>query len=414
MIKNEYDAVKALKSLEEDLINVSNSKNENINVFDAVGMATQEVKHSYFLAWLLNPNQSHKMRNEFLVGFLNLLYEYKENAEGEIKSNKEILSESKILSFSDFKEFLAADDIVVETEKVISNPESRIDIFIQSKKTETTIVIENNVFTGTHDDQLRRYEEETAVFTGKKIYVYLTPNGDIPTNDNGEYKENWTIISYGCIVNFLEKKLKDIPKSKQFNRLTFLLEDYIKMVDTNILKNNIKVRALCKEILKKHADAIELLNHYTDNVDEVYNFIYTWVKDNVQDVSKIYFKGRQLCFYTKAILDLFAKYSRKVEITESWFSFQVGITSKDGPIKLGIGLGKQTDNWGEPETIIKNEILPDKPFGNKYCTLFNIELLSENDRQLGIEEIKNQLQDRLQIALIRLREMEKSLAKYVL
>ena len=397
--------IQKLNDLDKSLTEIEFSKSNDVNVFYATGMTTQEIKHSAFLAWLLNPSQSHKMGNEFLLCFLKSLYEYN-NAEEDIKSNKEILKENDITSFGDFTEFLNADDIVVETEKVISNPESRIDIFIQSKSTGTTIVIENKVFTGTHDEQLKRYEDETAVFSGRKIYVYLTPYGDMPTNDKGEYKPNWTIISYKSIIAFLGKKLKDIQKSKQFNRLTFLLEDYIDMVDTNILRNNLKVRSLCKEILKKHADAIELLNHYTDNIDEVYEFIYGWLKENISGIHYMYYKGRQLCFYTDKIFNFFANYGRQVEITKSWFAFQAGITSKDGPVKLGIGLGKQIETWGVPETIIKEKVLPDKSFGNKYCTLFQIELLSDSDRQLNLEEIKPQLEERLQIAKTKLEEIE--------
>lgn len=181
------------------------------------------------------------------------------------------------------------------------------------------------------------------------------------------------------------------------------------MVDTNILRNNMKVRALCRDILKKHADAIELLNHYTDNIDDVYEFINGWIKENISGVHYIYFKGRQLCFYTNKIFEFFAKYGRQVEITKSWFSFGTYITSKDGPIRLGIGLGKQTEEWGEPETIIKEKVLPDKSFGNKYCTLFQMELLSDSDRQMSLEDIKPQLEERLQIVKMKLAEIESSI-----
>ena len=166
--------ISKLQNLDKSLTEIELSKSDKINVFYATGMTTQEIKHSAFLAWLLNPNQSHKAGKEFLAGFLKLLYDYNGNADEDIKSNKEILAKSGITSLNDFAEFLDADDVMVETERVITNPESRIDIFIQSKKAETTIVIENKVFTGTHDEQLQRYEEETAVFTGKKVIFSFT------------------------------------------------------------------------------------------------------------------------------------------------------------------------------------------------------------------------------------------------
>jgi hypothetical protein len=43
------------------------------NIFEAVGMVRQEIRHSRFLAFLLNPNASHHLGDIFLKTFLKRL-----------------------------------------------------------------------------------------------------------------------------------------------------------------------------------------------------------------------------------------------------------------------------------------------------------------------------------------------------
>ena len=337
----------------------------------------------------MSPDQTHGMGKIFIEDFINAaLHFHKDYGTENIRKNKEIFSETKI----DIETFLQADDITVETEKIINNPDSRIDIFIQSKKTETTIIIENKVFTSTHDDQLNRYEKEAAAFYGKKVFIYLTPNGDIPTDDNGKYQKNWCALSYEAVIKCLKERTKNIPKTKNNAKLIFLLEDYIKMVDTNILRNNANVRAKCKEIRKKYAKALELLMNYTDNVDEIYSFVFNWINENVPNIAKIYFYEKALCFYTKPFEDFFAKYNRRIVINESWYAFEVQVGSKDGPINLSMGVGKPTEEeWGEPEIKIKNLLTPDKKMPLKYCTLFRVTLLQSEERQLNFADVQDKL-----------------------
>ena len=43
---------------------------DEFNIFEAVGAVRQEVRHSDFLAFLLNPQQNHGLSDEFLACFL--------------------------------------------------------------------------------------------------------------------------------------------------------------------------------------------------------------------------------------------------------------------------------------------------------------------------------------------------------
>ena len=405
MIRTSEEAISALKALDEALGNIQTP--ETLNVFNAVGMTTQEVKHSAFFAWLLDPDATHGMGNAFLADFLKSLCNYPPYGDAEIATNRDILAGE------DFDKFLNATDIKVETEKTLSGPESRIDIFIRSQQANTVLVIENKVFTSTHDDQLRRYEEEIKVFDGSKIKVYLTPKGDIPTDIDGNYQPDWCIFSYEKLLEILKKRLRTIPATKQFYKLRFLLEDYIEMVDATILKNNPSLRSMCKDILKRHADALEILMEYNDNVDDVYEYIAnTWIPANIPNLAELEYKGRQLRFYTQPIADFYAKHNHPIKINPAYWAVCVNLGSKDGPIILGFGLGKNAEGeWEEADVIIRNLLVPEKKMGNKFCTLFTVELLSAEERQNKFEDIKTTLDERLSLFLTKLHDLENTLSK---
>lgn len=93
MIQTEEEAIRELKALDAALSGIKPAR--DINIFDAVGMVTQEIKHSAFLAWLLNPTAAHGMDNASLSDFLNALWDYPAPSENEqLLSNKAILANS--------------------------------------------------------------------------------------------------------------------------------------------------------------------------------------------------------------------------------------------------------------------------------------------------------------------------------
>lgn len=130
MIKTENDAIGALESLSNTLNDLE--KPYEINIFDAIGMAKQEVKHSAFLAWLFNTKSLHNKGGMFLSDFLKSLYEYPQSNHAAIPSNAKILSNN--FTLDEVMDFATASDLCVETEKVIDTQESRIDIFIFPKR----------------------------------------------------------------------------------------------------------------------------------------------------------------------------------------------------------------------------------------------------------------------------------------
>src|SRR3972149_7475372 len=53
----------------EDLARLEESTGQ-FNIFEALGIVRQEIRHSNFLAWLMNPAQTHGLGDYFLKGFL--------------------------------------------------------------------------------------------------------------------------------------------------------------------------------------------------------------------------------------------------------------------------------------------------------------------------------------------------------
>lgn len=142
LLKDVYEATKDIKQGEK----------EPFNVFELCGVWSTEMRHSAILAYLLNPQSSHK----FGAVFLKKFYE-------QIGLNHFI-----------------ADGSYVETELSFDN--GRMDIVISSG--DVAVVIENKIYAGDQKDQLKRYKEEwLEAQSGKKqALLYLTLDGHEASN----------------------------------------------------------------------------------------------------------------------------------------------------------------------------------------------------------------------------------------
>ena len=398
-------AKQALLALDACLKEIENRRSDGINLFEAIGMRTQEIKHSAFLAWLFDPAKAHALETAFLQKFLEhlLVHRAPDEAADTYRSNRTILSQMHIDALSDLSDFLRANDIAVVTEKVVHNRESRIDIFIESQTAKTALVIENKVFTTTHNNQLARYEEELSDRTDwKKIFVYLTPLGDAPY-DFEEYRSNWCVFSYASVLRIVREIAKGIPKDKRFARLKFLLEDYIDMVDTNVLKGNKELRALCKRIRKEHADAITLLLAYTDNAAAVNEYAVAWLKRELSDVTIVSNAALHTDFYTQKARQFFGELKNE----RVGYKFLYRITAVNGAIiALAFMEKAPEETWTAQQLAVANICLKQNPSSDKYCTLFTVPLLDEEARGEDFELLKERIDDGLRQFQTKICELE--------
>ncbi len=173
-IKNLLSQVSTIVS-KYDEIAVANG--ENFNVFQILNLSSAEVRlHSKLLAELLNPKGSHNLGDVFLKLFIQRL------------NNSPFIGEPLKLS--------ELENSLIEVEKYTGNIDKQndtggnIDIFIHLPG-QSDLVIENKIFAGDQESQLRRYHNFNK--TKKPVLVYLTLDGkeaDEFTTKNSQYNEN--------------------------------------------------------------------------------------------------------------------------------------------------------------------------------------------------------------------------------
>ncbi|MCH5323269.1 MAG: PD-(D/E)XK nuclease family protein [Helicobacter sp.] len=219
-------------------------KNRQIKCIYALQLQNQEIRHSSFLAWLLNPNESHKLGDAFLKELLQIvLKEYSKNPEITIKLFDIILN-----NFNDAK---------VEREKR-TDEGRRIDIFIESESNDFVCVIENKVWTKDTNNQLEHYQAYIDSKNYKhKLFIYLAPN---PRNDYGKLYKNYMCLSYKKVCQAIDNLFKR-QTNAMCDKIRYFIEDYKEMVERNIMGSmDNEILGLCLKIYNKHKEAIEAIN----------------------------------------------------------------------------------------------------------------------------------------------------------
>lgn len=207
---------------------VARANGERFNVFSVLGVENAEVRHSAFLAELLNPNGAHSQGAVFLRLFFDML------------RNK----------FSDkfhwFDDGINGFDVTVEA----SVKDGRVDILIEND--DKCMVIENKINATDQDEQLGRYYRGIADRTSNKkdvIVIYLTLWGsDASEQTRGNLpKKKLLCVSYSeDIINWLDGCLKETVRLAHIRETLFQYQSLLKqltgqtlnrrfIVDTNAL-----------------------------------------------------------------------------------------------------------------------------------------------------------------------------------
>lgn len=199
---NEFLADETFINLEKKLVTQSSKKS---NIFEILKIRNMEIRHSNFLGWLLDPEESHNLKNEFLKGFVQ---------EG-INKNKytEITVDIGLI-----------DSVKIEREY------KDIDLLIESHN--VVFCIENKIFSNEHSDQLKKYKKivQKEFPNKEKVFIYLTPSG----KPSQQETELYLPISYSVVLEVLKHlNIKKIDKNAQIYIL-----DYIATLEKDILKNN--------------------------------------------------------------------------------------------------------------------------------------------------------------------------------
>lgn len=234
------DAPQALAALErfvvenDDLLALE-ERIGRFNIFDALGVARAEIRHSNFLAWLLDPGESHGQGDLFLKAILMDLAR---------KAREQGLRPPFSPVHLD-----GADLSAVEIRREWRN----IDLLIICREPCFVIAIENKVDSGEHSGQLQRYEQTLEAEFGKSMvmHVYLTPDGREASDDD------WANYSYADVFRVLTRVRKTNAASIGADVSAFL-EHYLRLIERQMMDDP-DIDELCRRIYRNHRAAIDLI-----------------------------------------------------------------------------------------------------------------------------------------------------------
>lgn len=253
----------------EELNNLTNS----FNIFNALKLQNNEIRHSNFLSWLMTPYESHKLGAYFLKEFLkSAIKEYALNEKVKI-GLKDII-------------FFNLDDVEIRREY------KNIDLLIISPQNKFLCIVENKIWTGEHDCQLERYADivEKEFKDYKKLYIYLAPNiecKDLLYRAKDNVAQVYYIpMSYEQIFNALDKTLR-FRADNMSEDVRIFVEHYKKMVERNIMGNTDReIVELCRRIYRENKEAIDLITSYSNITDEIIEHIQEIYANDLLSLNK--------------------------------------------------------------------------------------------------------------------------------
>jgi hypothetical protein len=287
--------VKSIYSKYEHIVRVTGA---NFNIFKILDVQSNEVKHSAFLAELLNVQGSHGQGSIYLDLFLSQL-----KVEDFDSKTSNVFVEYRIGEVDNGKK-----------------EGGNIDILLQDKENRN-IIIENKIYAGDQPLQLKRYHNFLIKQNGGKLF-YLNLFGDEPSKDSlDDLIENtdYYIISYQTdILQWLEKCLKesvDLPKIRE------TVQQYITLIKnlTNQSSNNTMDNEIINFIAKS-SDNMETAHRIVKCFDGAKQIILqnfwktlssTFEKEGIRLKQQNYIKG------TKEIISL------RVELEEKYKGYQL-------------------------------------------------------------------------------------------
>ncbi len=329
------------------------------NIFQILNVSRAEIRHSNFLAWLLDPNGTHGLGKLFLTKFL------RDIATSEIASD---LDEFEIveLNFNN-----------VELRREWRN----IDLLIVFDT--IVICIENKIDSQDHSNQLAKYRSivNETFKKHQKVFVYLTPTGEQPTAS--KEREFYVPYSYEQIIEQADRVLQIHGKSLNTGVYQYI-SDYLTTIKRGLMKND-ELNELAVKIYKNHK---ELLDFVFENKSDIALELYPIFVDKITQSGWIMgskHKGYAR-FLTPKLNDLIPRKGQGWPLKES-FLFEIDFIwyKKKAVFKTIISPG---DSEIHDLFCKALENIPGfkKPYGKKWLVHFQHTWKFETDEMTEVDE----------------------------
>ncbi len=206
--------------------------------FEALGMIHQEIRHSNFLAYCLDPSKPHGFSGRMLRAFLDLV------------------NDKMCYGLTDLPASLCQVEVLREW--------NHIDLFIRIPgKPERIVAVEQKIRASEGaGGQLTRYRELLAreFSEATRTLIFLTVEGDAPPIE-GEAKY-WSALSLRDVVNVFASVAKASPNADG----TGLFLQYEQMLKRYIMLDP-EVDARIRKLWRSHGAALELLMEHRPDLE---------------------------------------------------------------------------------------------------------------------------------------------------
>ncbi len=315
------------------------------NIFRSLSIERKELRHSNFIAYILNPNESHGLGDVVIR-----------------KLMRDIFSDEKATD-RDIFDADGLDLLNIEIRREWRN----IDLLIILGR--DVVVIENKVDSADHSDQLKKYFEiANASFPGKKIhFVYLTPFGNDPQDENfGKLYINYSYLQLAEIID----SIIDLYKNKLSQKVFFYLSDYLLTVKRELLMND-KPNEWAANVYKAHKEAFDfIIENKPDPASILYPYFLEAIKrEGFAEGSKN--KG-YLRFTTQSLKKLLPE-----NVAEGWpgkeiFLFEIDYFWSDKSAKFKAVIAPSNDPVREKlHAALKGLKEYKAPYGKKWLVFFH-------------------------------------------
>ncbi len=276
------------------------------NLFDVLKASRNEIRHSNVLAWLLDANENHEIGDTFIKRIIQDLIK-----DSTSQSNIFRLLLLDFYSFSVYREW------------------KNIDILMLSNDEKIAIAIENKVGSHEHDNQLKRYKKilNKEYPNYEKIFIYLTPEGECPSDDD------WKILTYETIVENLEHIC---DKAELLPDVKLMINNYIDTIRRDIVDDT-QLIDICNKIYNKHKRALDLIYaHKIDNKSQIAEDIVSVLKEFAEEGKLISDNNN---FYTTRMSNLLPNLTAENSSWGDTHPYAYWILSKNSGISVIFELG---------------------------------------------------------------------------
>lgn len=240
--------------LTDKKFSVLHGRLSRFNIFSATGAERAELRHSNFLATLLDPNGSHGLNDRFLTEFL-------------VRSTREVGTK-----------FSPSDVVLRDWSKIeIRREWHKIDVLLFDRVNGFICCIENKIDAGEHGDQLSRYarivnDEFPAAKFPHRLFLFLTPDRQVPS------LEDFNPIGYDIVLEAANAVHADLdPQSG----MGYVLGQYIELIGGKIMQD-MEVETLCREIYRRHRKVLDKIIEFgkPDFIREISDFVQMLVSSD--------------------------------------------------------------------------------------------------------------------------------------